>query len=173
MSDGPIDAQDEEPRPPRRTLITTRKEYFDAADEVLAQVQRELRIFDPDLKDLRLDTPPRIALLREFLLRHRDNRLHISLRDVDFVRLHCPRLITLLGNFAPAMQIWQAQGDAARVQDCFILADRKHVVRRPVALQPRGVFILDDPREGFVMQERFNEIWEISVPSVSANTSGL
>lgn len=172
MADDPIEEQEEQ-RPPQRTLLTTRKEYHAAADELLRVAQRELRVFDPDLQDFRLDAPHRIELLRQFLLRHRDNRLHISLRDAEFVRHHCPRLITILGNFSPAMQIWQAQGDAAKVQDCFILADRKHVVRRPVALQPRGVFILDDPREGFVMQERFNEIWETSVPSVSANTSGL
>jgi len=158
---------------PQRTLLTARSEYHAAAERLFALAQRELRIFDPDLQEFRLDTPSRIALLRAFLLRSADSRLYIAVRDPEFVRLYCPRLITLLAGFSTSMFIWRAEGEAARVQDCFVLADRSHVVRRPVALQPRGVFILNDPREGLAMHERFQEIWDTSAPSVSASTSGL
>lgn len=158
---------------PQRTLLSSRSEYLAAADQLLALAEHELRIFEMDLNDFRLDTPARIDLLRAFLLRSPANRLWISVRDTDYVKQYCPRLIALLGNFASSMFIYRADGEAAKVQDCFVLADRAHVVRRPVAAQPRGVFILHDPREGLVMHERFNEIWDSSVPSVSANTSGL
>mgnify|MGYP003352775544 CR=1 FL=1 len=111
--------------------------------------------------------------MQRFLRRSVDCRLYISVRDPEFIRRNCPRLISLLTRFSATMFIWQAEGEAARVQDCFVLADRDHLVRRPVAKQPRGVFILDDPREGLGMFERFQEIWETSVPAVSASTSGL
>jgi hypothetical protein len=158
---------------PRRTLITTRSEYMAAAERLFGLAQRELRIFDPDLEDTRIDTPGRIELLQQFLRRSVDSRLYISVRDPEFIKRSCPRLVALLTRFSATMFIWRAEGEAARVQDCFILADRAHVVRRPVAKQPRGVFILDDPREGLVMHERFKEIWDTSVPAVSASTSGL
>ncbi len=158
---------------PQRTLLTARSEYHAAADQLLAMARRELRIFDPDLQEFRLDAPHRIELLKAFLLRSLDGKLWISVRDPEFVKRYCPRLTTLLGQFSTRMFIWQAEGEAAKVQDCFVLADRVHVVRRPVALQPRGVFILHDPREGLVMYERFSEIWDASVPSVSVSTSGL
>ncbi|MBM3345587.1 MAG: hypothetical protein FJY55_03690 [Betaproteobacteria bacterium] len=157
---------------PERTLLTARSEYHAAAERIFSLTQRELCIFDPDLQEFRLDTPARIESLRSFLLRSVDSRLYVAVRDPEFVRLYCPRLITLLAGFSTSMFIWRAEGEAARVQDCFVLADRTHVVRRPVALQPRGVLILNDQREGLVMHERFQEIWDTSVPSVSASTSG-
>ena len=39
--------------------------------------------------------------------------------------------------------------------------------------QPRGVLVINDPKECQPMRERFDEIWESSVPAVSANTTGL
>lgn len=158
---------------PKRTLITSRSEYLAAAERLFNLAQRELRIFDPDLEDTRIDTPERIDMLQQFLRRSTDSRLYISVRDPEFIKRSCPRLIALLTRFSATMSIWRAEGEAARVQDCFILADREHLVRRPVARQSRGVFILDDPREGLVMHERFKEIWDTSVPAVSASTSGL
>jgi hypothetical protein len=59
------------------------------------------------------------------------------------------------------------------VQDCFVLADGEHLVRRPVTAQPRGVLVIGDPKECQPMRERFDQIWESSIPSVSANTTGL
>jgi hypothetical protein len=64
-------------------------------------------------------------------------------------------------------------GDAAKVQDCFVLADGEHLVRRPVTAQSRGVLVIGDPKECQPMRERFDEIWESSEPAVSANTTGL
>jgi len=55
----------------------------------------------------------------------------------------------------------------------FVLADDAHFVRRPVYAQARGVFIRDDPAEAGVMRKRFDEIWDSSIPDVSANTAGL
>ena len=84
-----------------------------------------------------------------------------------------PRLVALLGTFSGRILINRTLGEAARVQDCFILADKVHVLRRPVATQGRGVFILNDPRECLGMLGRFEEIWGSSEPGVSANSTGL
>jgi hypothetical protein len=158
---------------PQRALLASRADYHAAADQLFALARHEFRIFDPDLQEFRLDAPHRVELLKSFLLRGSSRRLYISVRDPEFVRQYCPRLIALLATFSTSMFVWHAQGEAVKVQDCFVLADRDHVVRRPVAAQPRGVFILHDQREALVMYERFKEIWDASVPSVSASTSGL
>jgi hypothetical protein len=162
----------EEPVPTRQ-LITARSEYQQAIDMLLPMVQRELRVFDPDLSDLRLHVPERIALLRAFLGRSRNNRLYIAVHKTEFIEQRAPRLMTVLGLYAANIFIHRTQGDAARVQDCFILCDESHLVRRPVAAQPRGVILTNDLEEGARMRERFNQIWESSEPGVSANTSGL
>ena len=158
---------------PGRTLLTARSDYPAAADMLLGRATRELRIFDPDLGEYRLETPARIELVRGFLLKSPNNRLYIAVHDPEHVKRYCPRVMNLLATFSVSMFIHRTEGDAARVQDCFILADNSSFVRRPVAAQPRGVFVVDDFHEASGMRKRFDEIWESSIPGVSATTSGL
>ena len=158
---------------PSRSLLTSRGDYLSAADQLLARAQRELKVFDPALEELRLEHSTRIEMLNTFLLRSPANRLYIALHDVEHVKRHCPRLMRLLTTFSASMFIHSTQDDAARVQDCFVLADHDSFVRRPVAAQPRGVFVTDDAHEASVMRKRFDEIWNGSTPAVSATVSGL
>src|ERR1035437_11138578 len=68
----------EEPVPedavPQRRCITARSEYQEAIDMLLPMAQRELRVFDPDLSDLRLHVQAQIRQIRiehpQFTLRH-------------------------------------------------------------------------------------------------------
>ena len=69
--------------------------------------------------------------------------------------------------------VFRTEGEAARVQDRFVLADENHVLRRPVATQSRGVVLLDDEHEGHAMRLRFDEIWGSAIPAVSATKIGL
>ncbi|MBS1219603.1 MAG: hypothetical protein H6R21_2736 [Proteobacteria bacterium] len=161
------------PSQPKRTLITTRREYLDAVEMLFGRVRRELRIFDPDLSELSFNAQNRIDALRRFLSAGRMHRLVIALHDVEHVSTRCPRLIELLRIFPSALLIYRTEGEAARAQDRFVLVDEEHFVRRPVATQARGVVVLDDPHEAQGMRLRFDEIWESSTPGVAATTSGL
>ena len=167
MSETPADAV------PERTLLAAKNDYFEGFNRLLGLARRELRIFDPDLSELDMNSTHRIETLTRFLRESRTHRLYIVLHDVEHVAKRCPRLITLLGSFPTGLFILQTQGEAAKVQDCFALADGDHLVRRPVTTQPRGVLAINDPKECQPMRERFDEIWESSVPAVSANTTGL
>lgn len=161
------------PPEPERLLLSTRGEYLEALEQLLGLVQRELRVFDADLSLLNLEAPPTHALLREFLLRHRDNRLYIAVHDTSHIRGQCPRLLHLLRQASDRLFINQTGGEAARAQDSFVLADRLHFIRRPVQAQPRAVFRRNDAQESQGIHLRFTEIWDSSVPAVSASTSGL
>lgn len=165
-----------EPRPDpiaERTLLQTRNDYFEGFGRLLELVRMELRIFDHDLSELDMNSTRRVETLAHFLRKSRAHRIYIALHDVEHVTKRCPRLIALLGIYSPGILICQTQGDAARVQDCFVLADGEHLLRRPVTTQSRGVLLINDPKECQPMRERFDEIWEWSVPTVSANTTGL
>lgn len=165
----------EQSAPPRpvRFILSLRKEYLEAFDHLAGLAQRELRIFDPDCFHLQINSPHRCELLRAFLARSRNNRLYLALHDTDYVRNNCPRTMSLLRQFSDRMFIHQTQGEAARVQDCLVLADKLHFVRRPVHAQPRGAFALYDGEQSQGMYLRFSEIWETSFTAVSATTSGL
>jgi hypothetical protein len=161
-----------EPRPQRLALFT-RKEYRDALERLTALAQRELRIFDPDFSDLEIDSQQKCDLLRAFLLHGRNNRLYIAVHDTGYIRNYCPRLLKLMRQLSDRMFIHQTQGEAARVQDCLVLADKLHFVRRPVYAQPRATLALNDDKESQGIYLRFSEIWDSSFPAVSATTSGL
>ena len=156
-----------------RLLLSTRKEYRDAFERLIGLAERELRIFDADFSDLGINSPQKSELLRAFLLRGRNNRLYIAVHETDYIRDYCPRLLDLLRQFSDRMFIHQTQGEAARVQDSFVLADKLHFVRRPVRAQPRGTLRLHDAQESQGMHLRFSEIWDSSSPAVSATTAGL
>jgi len=166
---------DEEGAFPRaeRLLLSTRREYLEALERLTGLVQRELRIFDSDISGLKIDSPRTHELLRAFLLRGRDNRLYIAVHADYYIRNCCPRLLDLLAQFSDRMFIHRTEGDGARAQDSFVLADRLHFVRRPVQAQPRAVLRLHDEQESQAIYLRFSEIWDSSVPAVSATTSGL
>jgi hypothetical protein len=158
---------------PRRRLITTRSEYLRGFADLLGLARRDLRIFDPDLSELEINSARHIEMLSRFLRESLARRVWVALHDVGHVTAHCPRLIALLGSYTGRISINRTEGDAAKVQDCFVLADGEHLIRRPVRTQARGVLVTDDPRECQPMLERFDEIWESSVPGVAANTTGL
>jgi hypothetical protein len=162
-----------EPATPQRKLLGARSEYFEGFGALLARARRELRIFDADLSELDMNGLARIEALSHLLRGSRTHRIFIALHELEHVTKHCPRLIALLGSHTACVFIHRTQGEAAKVQDCFVLADDEHLLRRPVRSQPRGVLVLNDPKECQPMRERFGEIWESSLPGVSANTTGL
>jgi hypothetical protein len=158
---------------PRRTIIGSRGEYVAAFDELVAVVRRELRIFDPDCGQLDMNSPGRHEQLRQFLLASRDNRLFVVVHDPDHLKRHCPRVLRLVAEFSAAIAIHQTEGEAARAQDCFVLADMEHFVRRPVAAQPRGVYCVNEYQDARSFRDRYDEIWQSSVPAITATTLGL
>jgi hypothetical protein len=164
-----IDPQDA----PQRTLLQARSDYPQGFGRLLSLVRREMRIFDPDLSELQINSAECVDALARFLRGGPNRRIFVALHNVEHVSKHCPRFIALLGIHASSIFIHQTIGDAAKVQDCFVLADGDHLVRRPVTAQARGVLVIGDPKECQPMRERFDEIWESSVPAVSANTTGL
>jgi len=166
-------AQPAHPSASGRRLLTARSEYLEALDSLFAVVQTELRVVDADAADLGLDRATRIDELTLFLRRSRSSRLLIAVRSVDHLERHCPRLIDLLRHASDRISIHKTEGEAARAEDCFVLADDLHVLRRPVQAQARGVLLLDDRREAALMRERFEQIWERSVSALSATTLGL
>jgi hypothetical protein len=158
---------------PQRTLLATRREYLEGLERLLGLVQRELRIFDPDLSELDLNAAPRIARLRGFLQASRTRRLYIAVHDTDFVTRRSPRVLALLGSYPRQMFVHQTEGEALKAQDCFVLADDRHLLRRSVAAQARGVLVIGDPRDCGSIRDRFQEIWESSAPTVSPSVTGL
>jgi len=82
---------------PRRSLLTSRKEFLDGFEQMLILARRELRIFHPDLMELEMNASARIELLSRLLRGSRTHRVQIAVHDPEHVVKRCPRLIDLLG----------------------------------------------------------------------------
>jgi hypothetical protein len=158
---------------PERRLTGTRREYLEAFDALVRGLRRELRVFDPDCTQLELNQSARAEQLRAFFLASHENRLLIAVHDPEHLRKHAPRFMRLLADFSASIEVRQTEREAARAQDCFVLADIDHFVRRPVASAPRGVYAINEFQEARLVRERFDEIWQSSLPAVSATLLGL
>jgi hypothetical protein len=149
-----------------------RVESDEALDEVLAQAQRTLRLFDRRLGSA-FDTVRRQELLGGFLRASRANRIRIVLHDASNLSRECPRLIGLLRSFSHAIAIQETQEQAKGVYDPFCIADDHHYLHRFHYDDTRALLALNDPQGAYTLVQRFEEIWEASTPAVSATTLGL
>jgi hypothetical protein len=148
-------------------------EFQQALDRFLEQPGRELRLFDPDLKALRLNSPARIAQLDRFLRGSRTRRIYMVVHATDHLTRQCPRMLELLKLFTHVIQINRTHDEIRNLQDAFLVLDAQHYLRRPVADHFRGAIGLHDEAEALAMRSRFQEIWSASYPGVSSTTVGL
>jgi len=147
-------------------------EYDAALDELIAHAVHTVRIFDRNI-GRNFNTPQRFELLGQFLRASRTNRIKIVLHDTSNLVRDCPRLLTLLKRYSHAITIHQTLSTAKSVYDPFAVADDTRFVHRFHHHDLRGVATNGDIAATSLLIKRFNEIWEVSVPSVAATTIGL
>jgi len=154
-------------------MFSGEAEFQAALDQMLQQEGRELRIFEPDGKALRLNSTARLAQLEAFLRVSRTRRIQMVVHDTDHLTRHCPRMMEFLKRFNHVMQINKTDDQIKSLQDAFIVLDALHYLRRPVASRMRGAIGLNDEPEALAMRSRFFEIWAASFPGVASTTVGL
>ena len=163
---------DEAPKPEYRPF-SGGDEFQLAVEQLLAQLGRELRIFEPDGSALQLNSPARVALLEAFLRASRTHRIMMVVHDTDYLTRGCPRMMDFIKRFSHAIQINRTHEEIRNLQDAFMVLDAAHYVRRPVATFLRGAIGLNDDTEALAMRSRFLEIWSASFPAVAPTTVGL
>jgi hypothetical protein len=158
---------------PEYTRFDTEAAWHKAVDRLLERPGRELRVFDPDLTSLRLNSPQRVALIEKFLQASRTRRLFVAAHDTEHLTRRCPRMMGLLARYAHTIQINRTHEEIKSIQDSFLVLDALDYVRRPAVPFFRGAAGFDDEPEGLAMRSRFLEIWTASHPGVSSTTVGL
>lgn len=158
---------------PGETRFDTMTDFRRATDALLTGVQRELCVFDSDLKALELHSRARAERLSDFLLARRGNRLRIVVHDTGYIERHGARIMTLLRHFSHCMQIRRTPDELRELAECYALADSDSGVVRFHADHVRGKIFLNLPQQGQGWQGRFEELWEASQPGMSATHLGL
>lgn len=153
--------------------LTGETEYRHAIDMVLLKAERELAIFDHDLAALRLEEPARIAMLTAFLHRSSNAALRIVVHDAQPLNNRMPRFMTLATRHSTRIQARRSPDSLRHLADTHFLVDQYHGVRRFHRDHARCALILDDPAAIQPWQKRFEELWELSQPCLTINTTGL
>ncbi len=164
---------DPEPPKPSYRHLSGIAESLAAIEEVLATARKSIRIFDITLSNRGFGSPARVEMLRAFLVAGRAHRLQIALHDTDPLERECPRLIMLLRQFPMSIEIHRTLGQARDAMDPFVLADDHSVWHQMHHTQPRAIVALHSPRDAVPLAQRFDEIWALSEPAVSATKLGL
>ena len=150
-----------------------RIELEEAINKVIPLAQRQLRIFDYNLSDCGYNSPTRFDLLRDFLLASRANRLDIVLHDTDYLTRQCPRMMLLLRQFSDAIRVNTTSAETKSIYDPFLIVDQVHYVHRFHYNNPRALMALYDAPGALAISQRYDEIWEASIPTTFATTLGL
>ncbi len=161
------------PPKPEYALFNGEAEFQQAVDRLLEQRGRELRIFDPNLAALRVNSPARVAQLEAFLRESRTRRLHIVVHSTDHLTRECPRMMDFIKRFGHAIQVNRTHEEIQELQDAFLVLDAAHYVRRPVAAFYRGAVGLNDDADALLMRARFLEIWAASYTGVAGTPAGF
>ena len=161
------------PAEPSYRPIFGAAESLAAIDEVIGAAQRTIRVFDISLSNRGFNSPGRTERLREFLVRGRAHRLLIALHETDLLQRECPRLLVLLRQFPMSIEIHRTIAQARNAADPFVVADDHSVWHQLHFEQPRAIVAVHSPADTLPILQRFDEIWDLSEPAVSATTLGL
>lgn len=148
-------------------------ESLAAVDQVLEGAERLVRIFDVSLTNRGFNSPARVERLRHLLVSGRAHRLLIALHEVETLERDCPRLLALLRQFPMSIEIHRTIAQARDAHDPFVIADDHSVWHQLHFEQPRAIVALHSPGDTLPIAQRFDEIWDLSEPAVSATTLGL
>jgi hypothetical protein len=151
----------------------TPSEFRAAFDTLLAGTHRQLRVYDHDLSLLEIDHAPRHAALRALCVAGGGRRIELLLDDIGLVARRHPHLMQLVRDFGHVLEIRQADSDAPRPDQAFVLADRHGVLLRADKAAVRGTLHLDDAHDAVLLNQEFEGMWQRSQAGVSATTLGL
>lgn len=171
MSETP--AAPQSPNQPSYRKLFGTAESQAAIDEVIDAAERTIRIFDITLANRGFNTPERAGRLRDFLVRGRAHRLLVALHETELLERECPRLLALLRQFPMSIEIHRTIMQARNATDPCVIADDHSVWHQLHHEQPRAIVALHSPADALPLHQRFDEIWELSEPAVSATTLGL
>ena len=160
------------PKPSYRQ-ISGINESLAAIEEVIGAAQRTLRVFDISLSNRGFNSPAVAEKLRQFLVAGRAHRLYIALHNTELLERESPRLLQLLRQFPMSIEIHRTLAQARNAMDPFVVADDHSVWHQLHHEQPRAVVAIHSPPDAIPITQRFDEIWDLSEPAVSATTLGL
>lgn len=156
-----------------RELITSWGDYQTAVDRLLGIAGHKICIYDEDLGQLKLDSPPRLAEIRRVLQAEQPANLQIIVRNAEPLRSHSPLLLKLLSDFGHLASAQQSPEDLAHLRDSMLIIDDTHALIRFEQDLPRSKLLINEANELKTYRARFAELCLVSGEFVGNSTLGL
>lgn len=154
-------------------IVLGERNYEAALDLVMTKAKDELLIFDQDFVRGDYASQQRFELLFAFLSNNSLSKLTIILQSSTHFVQNCPRLFELLKLFGHKMTVFETNDNAKIAKDCFVVADKRHYLRRFHIDQARFKFAFDDEIESANLLMRFGELLDETTDAVSSTKLGL
>ncbi|HEX2825490.1 MAG TPA: hypothetical protein VHP37_04035 [Burkholderiales bacterium] len=141
-------------------------------DELIAQTQRIIRVFDRSLSAV-WNTTARCDLVRDFLRADPLNRLYLVVHQAEGLDRVCPRFMAVLQRYGHVARLRQTPRAARHLYDPFVVFDGSHYLHRfhyDHMRYARGMNDVDGARE---LVDRYTELWEVSKPVSTGGPVGL
>ena len=148
------------------------RQYEAMLDELIAQTQRVIRVFDRSLSAA-YNSTARCDLLRQFLRAAPGNELLVVVHDAENLDRVCPRFVTLIQRYGHAAKVRQTPRSARHLYDPFVIFDASHYLHRfhyDHMRYARGMNDVDGTQQ---LVDRFRELWDVSKPAGASGIVGL
>jgi hypothetical protein len=155
------------------TIIFGERNYEAALDLIIAEASNDLLIFDQDFLKGGYASQSRVELIQNFLNSNPLNKLTIILQSTQHFINHCPKLFEMLRLYGHKMTVYETNDAAKVAKDCFVIADKKHYLRRFHIDQARFKFAFNDEEMAANLLMRFDELLEETANIVSVTQLGL
>lgn len=130
---------------------------------LLQQAQRTLCIYTPDLERWLYNHSSVQQACTQFLLANPKNRLRILLNDSTSAVKEGHRLLQLSRRLPSGLQIRKLNPSYSHDETAYLLADTNGLLLRPKLEQIVGYALYNDPGQVRVLQNKFDQAWDVSV----------
>lgn len=162
-----MDASDEK-------LFASFTEYRAEVLAALGNARRTVAIFDPDLRDCRLESRDGVRLLEELCMRSTGRAtLRILLHGTAWLERECPRLIALLARYGHCTEVRTTDRGARSWSQPFLIVDGERLVTRFHTDLPRGKTASFETPSAALLATQFETFWSNAVAASPGTPLGI
>ncbi|CDG82020.1 hypothetical protein GJA_1367 [Janthinobacterium agaricidamnosum NBRC 102515 = DSM 9628] len=151
--------------------FSSRKDFETQLQLCFSSAQSRLQLFDADFSLWQLGSSQTDVQLRRLL--SGNGRIQLITHDQHYLERQQPRFLRLLKDFSHAVECRVTSRQLRQLSDSFCIADGHHMVRRFHKDQLRGVASTGNPEDFFIQAQRFDALWDESIPGLHVTLTGL
>lgn len=148
----------------REFELTSLEDNRRAAALLAMQAGERLDLLTRDLDAPVYDQSPFLDAVARLARSHPRARIRILTEDVSRAVAHGHRIIDLARHLSSFIQIRRLHADDSGGAHCFLLADNRGLLQRPLASRFEGNVHFNAPQEVRHLDQAFERMWERSQP---------